>query len=343
MSNKTPHKWSRFEVEVSTYYINYFYHFVKLNPHYQIDLEETLFPPFLEIRESHFEAIVGIDYFYEAATLVRGDDHAFYVNFIFDSVIEDREVLKRKCFEFASKFRTFLRKYHLFNEGYSDVSNNALANVVLTAVFIGKSNILNSGGLLSTSYPNDLLTELWKTRSQTEWLEAHEKKFNDLGVPDMLAKYKSKRRLPFLPPSKKYRLPRFLPSAEKFQFFPPYDISMDMEDYKKAAVDAYRKHLDSYFDEIRDSLKRHGFTRYKQRDHALINRLVIWNSLECKYIWEAISSIPEFENVDVNDQRQRKSTEGKIIKSFREFESLNLPIRPYGNKRKNKASKNTSK
>ena len=117
-------EWATFSVQVNKYYIEYFRYFIEINQNYLKDLENTLFPLFIEIYGTHQPAekvVFAKDCFYQAVNLVEKNDYAFYVYLMFESVIKDAELLKQKCREFGSKFRSFLEKYHLYNEGFSDV------------------------------------------------------------------------------------------------------------------------------------------------------------------------------------------------------------------------------
>ena len=219
-------------------------------------------------------------------------------------------------------------------------SNHALADVVYFAIFIGKPFVLNTGGHIGSQYPENMLEELWQKYSEEEWIKALELKIRwqsnseepfDSITQRVIDRYKEN-----------IHPPRFLPPAETFQFFPFYDILFcSFEDYEKVAVNAYRKHIKAYLDEIKCALQKHGFKRMKTEDYKQIHRLVIWNQHEFKYLWEIIPYIPEFEKVDTNNERQVKSVVDVLRKSFQKFEELNLPVRPYGNKRKNNNSKNT--
>lgn len=350
MAERTPKQWSRFEMQVTRYYVAYFWHFIKLNPNYPQDLENTLFQPFLEIYGTHPEYHPQINYFYEAAHLVKGNKYgAFYTSAMLDSIIKDQKLLLEKCSDFGVKFRDFLKKYHLYNEDFSEVSNNGLAEIVLTAVYLGNPKICNAGGFLPSNYPNDLLQELWETRPQSEWIEQLEKKIGDYSTAEVeLNEYQLRVLNDY---KDNIHPPKFLPPAQNFQFLPPFDISIDAETYEEEAVKAYRTHIRSYLNKIVIALKKHGFKQYKTDDYDQINRLVIWNSLNCDYLWESIQPIAEYEEdffidkktkekLDLNNPAHRKKAEDKLRKAFEDFEKLNLPVRPFGTKRKNKASKN---
>lgn len=349
MTKKKSKQWKRFEVEVARYYLKYFWHFIDQNPNYPKDLEDTLFPPYLELFGTHQKTdfITSRACFHTAAAILKENYYSLYTDVLFvkrndlnwsmydEEIINEREQIIQKGRDFAGVFINFLKKYSLFNKDYSDIANNALAHWVLFAVYSGKPEILNTPDLMPSQYPAELLNKLWEKRPQSEWSEALEKKITFQGETDyhierFLNAYKENIHPPF-----------FLPPADKFQFFPPYDFAFLMEDYEQAAIEAYRKHIKSYLEEIRQAFEEHGLQQEKKSDYDLVSRLVVWNGLNCKYLWEAIPYIPEFKNIKMTDTKAVDSISATIRKSFKTFESFNLPVRPYGHNRKNKASKTT--
>ncbi|HMQ04877.1 MAG TPA: hypothetical protein PKD26_13235 [Pyrinomonadaceae bacterium] len=336
MKKRKSPEWFNFSLLVSKYYLEYFRYFITLNPAYPKDLRETLFPLFLEIYGSHrsgeYEAYTK-DCFYQAVHLVREENDWFYFNVKQDLKAEDGEMLEKKCVAFCEAFRSFLEKYRLYNSGFSEVSNHALAHVIYFAVFIGEPNVINAGGMLQSSYPEDLLEKLWSKFPKDEWVRLFEKKLKyvlqseELSGIDLqlLEEYKREQHVP-----------RYLPPAENFQFFPPYDNLLgSFAEYEEKAVGAFRDHIRAYLKELKEELANHGIKRYKAEDPSQIHRLVIWNQHDFEHLWEVIEHIPEFSRVDVRNDRQVRSAVDTLRKSFTKLERFNLPVRPFGKKRKN--------
>ncbi|HQU85613.1 MAG TPA: hypothetical protein PKY59_20935 [Pyrinomonadaceae bacterium] len=336
MKNQVKLEWSNFGIQVTRYYTEYFRHFITLNPSYIEDLKNILFPLFLEIYECHqnFEEVtLGKHCFYQAVNLVNKDIFAFHIYARHSADIRKDEHHFENCCKFVKEFLSFLKKYHLYNEGFSDVANHALASIVYYAVFKGEPYALNYAQTVTPSYPKALLEEMWGKRQKADWVKFIEKKILsnypanaeiDEHDQNIIDRYKQN-----------IEIPRILPPAESFQFYPPYDLFLSFKEYEENAVEAYRKHILSYLEEVKTKLKKHGIKRFKRDDYSQIKRLVIWNQHNFEKLWEILPYIPEFENIDPNNEIQVKTAVDVLRKSFKKYESFNLPVRPYGKKRKN--------
>jgi len=337
MNNQVKLEWSNFEIQVARYYSEYFEHFITLNPSYIDDLKNILFPLFLEIYECHqkFEDVTfGNHCFHQAVNLVDKNVYAFHLHLRYSPDIRKNEYHFENCCKFANEFLSFLKKYHLYNENFTEVANHSLASIVYYAVFTGEPYVLNYPQTVSVIYPNALLEEIWGKQQKEDWIRHIEKKFQsqypanaeiDERDQNFINRYKQN-----------IQIPRILPPAENFQFYPPYDLFLSFKEYEQTAVEAYRKHILSYLEEIKTKLKKHGIKRYKRDDYSQIKRLVIWNQYDFEKLWEILPYIPEFEHIDLkNDEIQVKSAVDVLRKTFKKYESFNLPVRPYGKKRKN--------
>ena len=127
-----------------------------------------------------------------------------------------------------------------------------------------------------------------------------------------------------------------IPPPKPFLYEEPYWIYHSFEKYEKEAIEAYREHLHSYFKIIEESFKKYGYKRPQGNSikYERLKWLVLWNNSVFDYLWEIIQHIPEFYKVDINNLSQKEQTEDKLRKAFKGFERLDLPVRPFGIKRK---------
>jgi hypothetical protein len=118
-----------------------------------------------------------------------------------------------------------------------------------------------------------------------------------------------------------------------------FDIRYDADFYEKMAIEAYARHIRSHLNEIKTALKKHGFKRNNADDYSRTEWLVIWNKHKVEFLWEILPYIPDFQDVNANNEGESRKAENSLEKAFKKFEKFELPIRPFGRKRKNSKQK----
>jgi hypothetical protein len=131
---------------------------------------------------------------------------------------------------------------------------------------------------------------------------------------------------------KMIRLRGNIPLPNPFVFDEPFSLLGDFKNYEKRAIKAFRQYLHQYFAIVKKSFKKHGHKtlRGDEYDYQQVQRLVIWNISDFECLWEVIQHIPEFYDVDVNEDTETYKCEEKLRKSFKKYEKYDLPVRPYG-------------
>ncbi len=304
--------------EIQKYQYKYYKFFLEITPKFKLEIEEKLFPLYLEIFGSHrqlssFSYEDVVDAYLLACDIINGLGGQFNLNAKMGGIISDASKLARKCEQFKKELLRILKKYKLSNPKYSDVANNWLAARVYCAVCLGDASVNVSSGVVTPGYPEELLNDLWKGYDESEWIQATEKRYRAIGISDeRIEKYKENPFRPLL-----------LPPAKPFQFF-EFDVRYDVDVYEKAAIEAYVSHFRAYLKEIKSALKKHGFKRYKPDEYNRVHWLVLWNKSDVLFLTDVVDSIKDYCDV------KRSFSSDNIETAFKEFKELNLPIRPYG-------------
>ena len=219
--------------------------------------------------------------------------------------------------EFQQSFDTILKKYHL--------EKSWLAQIVFEAIWCGTGSLR-----LPSSFSEGLDISLLKDIKNKLAEQEKSRRSANRGVPSLTEDTnENDDELLGFPMIQTF--PRLLP----FQFSEKFGIYDNPAEYQKKAVEEYRHYLDNYFEIIKECLKKDGYklSRGDNYDLQSIKRLVYWNNSNFEYLWEVIPSIPEFEKVEMKNEKQVKSIEDRLRKSFEDYAKLDLPVRPYGKKR----------
>ena len=93
------------------------------------------------------------------------------------------------------------------------------------------------------------------------------------------------------------------------------------EYYQKQAVEAYKQHLQTYFQIVKASLKKFGYKEHRgdQYDYERLKWLVYWNTNICSKE-ELLQEIMNTTNPDIDP-----STINKAFSKF--FQDYDLPVR----------------
>lgn len=108
-----------------------------------------------------------------------------------------------------------------------------------------------------------------------------------------------------------------------------WSIDRDSDDFEQSARSKFNAQLQEYIRATAKEFQADGYKRSRSRDLKRVKWLVIWNLSDVEDLWEVIQHIPEFENVNLEHTKQRKSTVDKLRKAFEEFEKYDLPVRPW--------------
>lgn len=317
-----PH-WKLNQHEFLNYFSSYISFFNTLEIKFCEPLQDELIPLYLVIfgshREPNFDLLIDLP---DVLDLLKQDYGTFYHSIRRKSIIKNEQVLRGKCQKFATRFFQILNQFRLFDERYTDVANNWLARSLYTAICMGHPQLVMPPSMIFASFSEDLLNELWKDSSPEEWIKAEMIRFREIGADEAdIERYKQKPFRPFV-----------LPSAKSFQFV-TYDIFLDMQQYEKMAMKAYREHIKAYLRDIQNNLKKYGWKRKKLEDYDRVHWLVLWNKFDFQYLWEIIQPIEQYCNVSVNIETVRKA--------FNKFKKLGLPVKPFGKGGKIITDKNT--
>lgn len=306
-----PH-WKLNQYEFLNYFSSYISFFNDLEVKFCVQMKNEIVPLYLEIfgSEQNYNS-AQLTNISETTCLLKQESDKFY-NLIYDvSVIKDKEILQRKCKEFTVKFLQILKQYKLYDERYYESINLWLAHSVYSAARLNYAQLIIPPALIPATFSEELLDELWKDLSPQQWIEAELLRFEEIDANQSEIDYYVQN--PFRP--------NVLPPAKSFQFV-TYDIFLDMRQYEKMAMEAYRKHIKAYLQEIQNALKKHGWKRNKSEDYDRVHWLVLWNKFNFQYLWEIIQPIEEYCGVYVNVETVRKA--------FNKFKKLGLPVKPFG-------------
>ena len=343
MEQKIPQRtrWKFPPVETFNYQFHFLKHFTKYNPEFIREMETELFPLHLDIFGRHEKTTPTLsEYNLMIAAMIAEKD---YLTFslqiatklkVFDYDVRNqedfsKEKLKNKTDILLDKITSSIKRHNLFFGSDDEDIPLWLTHSVLCQVEAGIPYLITPMRQIF-ALPQKMLEDLWRELpelEQTLIMKNQETYYRELGIFDQY-----KHQFKSLDVFMKTQSFKQLPQPMMFDFR-EYNIFEDMENYEKMAVKAFKEHIKNYTKRMTKILDE-NFKRNNTDDYSQIEWLVIWNKNKVEYLWEIFPYITDFEKVDLNNTRAKKAAEDRLRKAFNKFEKFDLPVRPFGRKRK---------
>jgi hypothetical protein len=329
------------------YYQYYFYgYFIMHNPKFVKEMQDDLIPFYFNIFGRHNEISDEVSWQNWASSnfIAERDYEGFFIQIRMKLEDSDYEVanekdfteekLRKKCNNLLDKILEIIKRYNLsFGATEKEIPRWIIHTI------LGQIEATTPAFAFPPpqfTFPREMIQELWKNMIPAQQIylmnfrkdlikENSSFKKNEHFFENLDVFFESPIFLINLPPP--------------IHQFRNYDIFEDMKNYEKMAVEAYRKHIKLYLENIKSVFKKYGFKRNKKDEYTQTEWLVIWNKYSFEFLWEIITNIPEFQNTDSNNDDERNKVVDNLRKAFDKFKRFGLPVRPYGNNRKNKKQK----
>lgn len=342
MEQKIPQrtKWKFPPVETFNYQFHFLNHFTKYNPESIREMETDLFPLHLDIFGRHEKTTPTLSEhnLMLAVAIAQRDYGLFFVQvqgklkIVYDVVSQagfSEENLRIKTDTLLDKINSIIKRHNLFFGSDDEDIPLWLTHSMLCQVEAGIPYLITPGRQIF-ALPPKMLEELWRELPEVEQvllMRAQETYYRQEGILKLY-----EHQLKSLDNFMKTFPFKTLPPAPMFGFR-EYNIFEDMENYEKMAVKAFKEHIKSYTKRMNNTLNE-CFKRNNTDDYSQTEWLVIWNKHKVKYLWEIFPHITDFEKVNLKNTSAKKTAEDRLRKAFNKFEKYDLPVRPFGRKRK---------
>jgi len=342
MEQKIPQrtKWKFPPVETFNYQFNFLKYFTKHNPEFIREMETGLFPLHLDIFGRHEKTTSTLsEYNLMLAVAIAQKDYGLFfvqvpnkLKIVYDVANQagvSEEILRSKTDILLDKITSIIKSHNLFFGSEDEDIPLWLAHSVLCQVEAGIPYLMTPMRQIF-GLPSKMLEELWRELPEVEQvllMRAQEIQYKQEGSFNWhKEQFKSlddfMKTFPF----------KTLPPAPMFGFR-EYNIFEDMENYEKMAVEAYKQHIKNYTKRMSNALNE-CFKRNKADEYCQTEWLVIWNKHTVKYLWEILPYITDFQKVDLNNTNAKIAAVDRLETAFNKFEKFDLPVRPFGRKRK---------
>lgn len=339
-------RWKIPQVEIFYYQFYFLNYFSKYNPEFIREMETDLFPLYLDIFGRHEKTTPTLsEYNWMLAVAVAEKDHLLFavqiqskLKIVYEAVNQkslSEEELKIKTDILLNKITDVLKRHNLFFGSDDENTPFWLAHSMLCQIEAGIPYLITPIRHIVFELPFKMLEALWRELPEIEqalFMKSHETYYN--GLSEYHSRKKHFESLDIFMANYPYKT---LPAAPMFAFR-EYNIYEDIENYEKMAVEAYKQHIKNYTKRMTKTLDE-NFKRNNTDDYSQTEWLVIWNKYKFVYLWEIFPYITDFQKVDLNNNKAKKTAEDRLRKAFNKFEMFDLPVRPFGLKRKNSKQK----
>ncbi len=343
-SKKSPKRLLKIPAQEELVYKRAFcFYFIKNNPDFVEEVKSSLIPLYLEIFGKYIE-LTGflLEMNWTLSTAVIQTDYelfAIQIKSLLEVELEKQpqttDDFKNKCDQLLNKILEVALCHNLFFETSEISIKQWLIHTLLGQIESGKADWMIPEYPPAPKVPLGALKEIWQAfpvLQQIYLMKLHQELITN--------SYSSKENI-----SNLTEIGHHFESIDNYFNSPYFNLNIpppifqsrgfnfddDFEEYQKEVVKSYQRHLKLYFKNIKFILKKHGFKEFKRDYYEQVEWLVIWNKKQYAFLWEVIPDIPEFQDVDVNNDLKRDKAVNKISKAFKKFRTFELPIRPYGN------------
>jgi hypothetical protein len=341
-------RWKIPLVETFNYQFHFLIQFCKHNPEFVRELVDDLFPLHLDIFGKHEKTTPLLsEYNWLLTPGIAGKDYFWFFCAVetklkvFNYEVTNQETfssenLRIKTDILLDKIISVIERYNLFFGNANEYIDQWLIHWLLCQIEAGTPSLMSPIKQIVFELPFKMLEGLWRELpelEQTLIMKNTETKFKAQG----LFRH-HKHHFESLDVFMKTFPFKHLPPPMMFDFR-HYNIYEDMENYEKMAVKAFKEHIKNYTRRITNAFNENGFKRNNTDDYSRTEWLVIWNKHKVEFLWEILPYIPDFQDVNANNEDESRKAENSLEKAFKKFEKFELPIRPFGRKRKNSKQK----
>jgi hypothetical protein len=327
--------WKIERFERSEFKAKFCFYFNEIFPDFGKEIKNELFPLYLKIfgkplEKEYARAISTISP--QSYFLLKRDYESlsFEVEFRSKQSETSNALIKTNCRNFIDKSHEILNKYRLISDKYDFAANRWLIHSFYCSVATGKSVLIKETDTIYVDFSKELMADLWKDLPKNQKDKVLEETAQYFKKETLLPERYEESYGQFLENWETYfdsfLSPKFLPPPISFDF-ESYDLWEDLKQYEERAVEAYREHLKKYLQTIQEALKKHDFKRNKKEDYEQVKWLILWNKYDFEELADMVPVISDYCKINVSYDAVRKA--------FNKLKKYNLPIRPYGKKRKN--------
>ncbi|MDQ3633251.1 MAG: hypothetical protein M3405_01910 [Acidobacteriota bacterium] len=337
-------KWKFPLVEAFIYQENFLHYFIKHNPGFWKDVK-NIYQFHFDIFGRHEQMTPRLsEHNWMLTPAISEKDYLFFSNLIetklrvfnYDVINQNdfsKEKLKVKTDILLNKITDIIERYNLFFGSYHNTFESLwIFHLLICQIETGANQFGLPMRHLAYELPIEMLKGLYRELPELDQnLLVENQKNYYINIGDFQ--------------DKKHWFENFDTYIENFPFktlpqpamfdVREFNIYEDIKEYEKLAIKAFTEHIKQYTKRMSDALNEYGFKQNQKDDYSQTEWLAIWNKHGFTYLWEIFPYIEDFQNIDSNNKRQKISAEDRLRKAFNKFETFDLPVRPFGKKRKN--------